>query len=270
MGCVTQNPTKMYRDMNFWWQWNREEKAQAPPLTNCCEHHELPPCQHKTTEISFSANKTMQLPTGCDQNDYVATKRRVFFAQQTFVGDVPSQAQVQLQARVQAQVQQQAQQQQQEQDNLNVTILHERLLHMHEKDYGKEHPLVATCLTNLAESLSQAGQYHKAIQLHKRALSIREATLGRTHPEVANSLTNIAKLCTQQGDYVNAIELHSRALKIYENIVSDDDSHFLEIALSLHNLAALLFDQQRYPEAVGLFQRALRILEPVDGASKSQ
>eukprot|EP00299_Pterocystis_sp_00344_P013214 c6453_g1_i2.p1 GENE.c6453_g1_i2~~c6453_g1_i2.p1 ORF type:complete len:224 (-),score=41.19 c6453_g1_i2:34-705(-) len=223
MGCVTQNPTKMYRDMNFWWQWNREEKAQAPPLTNCCEHNELPPCRHKTTEISFSANKTMQLPTGCDQND-----------------------------------------------NLNVTILHERLLHMHEKDYGKEHPLVATCLTNLAESLSQAGQYHKAIQLHKRALSIREATLGRTHPEVANSLTNIAKLCTQQGDYVNAIELHSRALKIYENIVSDDDSHFLEIALSLHNLAALLFDQQRYPEAVGLFQRALRILEPVDGASKSQ
>src|SRR5262249_52767597 len=63
---------------------------------------------------------------------------------------------------------------------------------------GKDHPLVATVLHNLATLYRVQGRYDQAEPLLQRALQIRQARLGKDHPLVALSLGQLAGLYTLQ------------------------------------------------------------------------
>ena len=77
--------------------------------------------------------------------------------------------------------------------------LAQRAVELAEKQFGPEHPDVATSLNNIALIYQAQGRYAEAEPLLKRSLAIREKTLGPEHPDVATSLNILAELYRVQG-----------------------------------------------------------------------
>ena len=123
---------------------------------------------------------------------------------------------------------------------------------------GRDHPITATSLNNLAGLLQAEGNYTAAKPLYERALAIRERVLGPNHPTTATSLNNLAGLLQAEGDYAAAKPLYERALVIDESVYGVGHP---ELATDLNNLAALLQLQGDYTAAKPLYERALTIRE---------
>ncbi|BBD62071.1 peptidase-like protein [Nostoc sp. HK-01] len=140
--------------------------------------------------------------------------------------------------------------------------LAKQALDIREKVLGKEHPLVATSLNNLAELYRIQGEYQQAEPLYQRSLAIREKILGKEHPDVATSLNNLAVLYDSQGKYQQAEPLYQRSLAIWEKVLGKE--HPL-VATNLNNLAELYRRQGKYQQAEPLYQRSLAIREKVLG-----
>lgn len=68
-----------------------------------------------------------------------------------------------------------------------IPLAHKVLL-IHEKSLGPEHPHVAGCLYNLARLHQDQGNSAEALPLFQRSLSIQEKTLGSEHLGVATCL----------------------------------------------------------------------------------
>ncbi len=112
-------------------------------------------------------------------------------------------------------------------------------------------------------TLSNAGQYDKALPLAERALALREKVLGAEHPDTAASLNSLALLYDNKGDYAKAEPLYQRALAIREKALG---AEHLDTAASLNNLAALYSAKGDYAQAEPLYRRALAVKEKVLGA----
>ena len=139
----------------------------------------------------------------------------------------------------------------------------ERSLAIWEKVHGKEHPLVATNLNNLAKLYKTQGNYDQAKPLFERVLAIREKVFGKEHPSVATSLNNLALLHKTQGNYDQAKPLYERALAIREKVFGKEHT---SVATSLNNLATLHNFQSNYEQAKPLYERSLAIREKVLGS----
>jgi|GEM_PF-3215124 len=133
---------------------------------------------------------------------------------------------------------------------------YKRSLAITQKEFGPDHPDVATILSNLAALYRNEGDYASAEPLYRRSLSIREKALGPNHPDVATSLNNLGVLFASKGDYASAEPLYKKSLSIREK---NYGSNHPEIALSLSNLAVLMRATNREEEASRLEKRAERI-----------
>ncbi|XP_016352088.1 kinesin light chain 1-like [Sinocyclocheilus anshuiensis] len=127
-----------------------------------------------------------------------------------------------------------------------------------EKDYGHDHPKVATMLNILALMYRDQQKYKEAHRLLNDVLSIREKTLGKDHPAVEATLNNLAVLYGKRGQYKEAEPLCRRALEIREKVLGKDHP---DIAKQLNNLAQVCQDQGKYEEVECYYRRALKIYE---------
>ena len=157
--------------------------------------------------------------------------------------------------------------------------VHHRVLAIHERTLGPEHPTTATSLSNLGNVFYLQGKFADAERVHHRALAIREKVLGPDHPDTATSLNNLANVLMEQGkDQQLALAeqraraasgqvvqsgteietLYRRALSIQESSLGPDHP---ALATTLNNLSALLDQQGKHAESEPLQRRALAILE---------
>lgn len=67
-----------------------------------------------------------------------------------------------------------------------------------ERNLGREHPMTASCISNLAEMVGQEGRMEEAEELAREALQIRQKLLGDEHPATSNSLNNLAGILMEQ------------------------------------------------------------------------
>ena len=100
--------------------------------------------------------------------------------------------------------------------------LHKRALAIREKALGRDHPDVATTLSDLAVLYQAQGRYANAEPIYKRSLAISEKALGRDHPSVATTLHNLAAVYRAQGRYADAEPLYRRALTIVEKVLGPE------------------------------------------------
>jgi tetratricopeptide (TPR) repeat protein len=135
-------------------------------------------------------------------------------------------------------------------------------LAMRQQLLGKEHPHVATSLSNLAELYRSEGCYEEAEPLFRQVLAMRQKLLGKEHPDVAASLNNLAFLYTSQGRYEEAEPLFQEALAMHQQLLGKEHPH---VATSLNNLAELYRSEGRYEEAEPLFREALAIFQQLLG-----
>jgi tetratricopeptide (TPR) repeat protein len=88
-----------------------------------------------------------------------------------------------------------------------ATFLTKEALELTEKQFGPEHPDVASTLGYLANLYYLRGQYSQAEPLHKRAITIREKVFGANDPIVATSLNNLALVYKAKGKFQDALSL---------------------------------------------------------------
>jgi tetratricopeptide (TPR) repeat protein len=90
----------------------------------------------------------------------------------------------------------------------------ERALAITGAAYGPDHPVVATCLNNLAAALRDLGDPGQARPLIERALTITETAYGPDHSRVATYLNNLALTLQDLGEPGQARPLLERAAAI--------------------------------------------------------
>jgi tetratricopeptide (TPR) repeat protein len=140
--------------------------------------------------------------------------------------------------------------------------LYERALSIRERAFGREHPLTATSLHNLARLLRDQGHFAEAQELYERALAIREKVRGPDHLETAATLNNLASLLQAKGKLSLVRPLFERALAIREKLRGPEHP---QTAASLINVARVLRDQKHFAAALPFAERGLAIRERVLG-----
>eukprot|EP00892_Ulva_mutabilis_P006596 jgi/Ulvmu1/4308/UM002_0029.1 len=98
----------------------------------------------------------------------------------------------------------------------------ERDLAQKEARYGKDHPLVADCLSNMAIIYNQRGEQEKALPMYERALAIFEKSKGADSQDVAHTLTDMAVLHLEAHRDDIGRPLLERALQIQRTRLGPD------------------------------------------------
>jgi len=136
--------------------------------------------------------------------------------------------------------------------------LYKQVLEINEKELGKDHPEIATNISQLGGVYESQGKYAEAVSLYKREIEIKQKELGKDHPEIATNLSHLAGLLKSQGKYAEAEYLYKRSLAINEKVFGRGHSY---VASTLHSLAVLYRIQGKYEQAEYFFQRSLAIKE---------
>jgi tetratricopeptide (TPR) repeat protein len=139
-----------------------------------------------------------------------------------------------------------------------VEPLYRFSLKINEDSFGKDNPIVAICLSNIATLLHATNRMSEAEPLMKRVITIFEKSFGENHPNLATSLNNLATLYLDTNRMDEAEPLMKKALKIDEENLGKDHPN---VAIRLNSIAALLQATNRMSEAEPLYRRALNIDE---------
>ena len=132
----------------------------------------------------------------------------------------------------------------------------QRSIDVREALLGPDHPDVARSVNNLANLLSESGDYVDARPLYERVVRIQEATLKPDDPYLAKTYNNLANLISDMGDYIGSFPLYERALAIKEKAHGPGDPQLISTLLGLSILNRLTGD---YIEALRLAERGLQI-----------
>jgi len=152
-----------------------------------------------------------------------------------------------------------------------------RVVAIHDKTLGREHPSTATSLSNLGNVLYLQGKAKEAETIHRSVLAIRQKVLGAEHPDTATSMNNLANVLQEQGKdemlspsesraqarsnlqaFTETETLFRKALAIQERTLGPSHP---ATANTLNNLSTYLDRRGRSQEAEPLQRRALDILE---------
>ena len=152
-----------------------------------------------------------------------------------------------------------------------------RVVAIHDKTLGREHPTTATSMSNLGNVLYLQGKTKEAETIHRSVLTIREKTLGPEHPDTATSMNNLANVLQEQAKdellspsesraqarlnlqvFTETENLYRKALVIQERTLGPSHP---ATANTLNNLSTYLDRRGRPQEAEPLQRRALDILE---------
>jgi len=138
----------------------------------------------------------------------------------------------------------------------------EKSIAIRERVLGRDHPVVAGSLNNLANAYSHLRQPERAREMLERALDIEVSAYGPDHPEVALALSNLGNLASDTGDLERAEELLSRSLHIREAVSGPNHP---AVAHALTNLGLVLHQRGERSAAREYYERALAILEAKHG-----
>ena len=130
-----------------------------------------------------------------------------------------------------------------------------------EAAFGKHHPTMAVCLSNLALLLQDTNRIEEAEPMFRKALEIDEAAFGKDHPTSAIRWNNLAMLLKDTNRIEEAEPMFRKALEIEAAF----GRHHPNVAVCLNNLAMLLKDTNRIEEAEPMVREALEIDEAAFG-----
>jgi TonB family protein len=130
-------------------------------------------------------------------------------------------------------------------------------LAMWEKELGKEHKLIATGSSNLAEMYRSLRRYDEAAAACQRALKIEEKLLGPEHADLAAPLIRLGWMRHALSQAGEAEALFKRAVAIREKQGADDVS----VAEPLLSLAAFYQKTGRPAESLPIYKRVIAIQE---------
>lgn len=132
----------------------------------------------------------------------------------------------------------------------------EEALTLAEKNFGADHPNVATSAWLLSKFYITQRKYIEAENICRRALIVAEKVSDEA--QVGIILDGLAEICLRQGKYTDAEALSRRALTILVKNYGPDNQ---VVGVAADNLAEIYKMQEKYKEALLLYRRALEIIE---------
>jgi non-specific serine/threonine protein kinase/serine/threonine-protein kinase len=142
----------------------------------------------------------------------------------------------------------------------------ERSLSIRTREFGAEHLVVASTLTDLGWVQYWLADFPASRESFERSLWIRERSSSSSASEMAKSLSDLAFLEWRTGRFETSDELFGRALALIEETVDADGL----IAAEIYYQRALLWvNLGRYEEAEGIARRALEIRRAAFGDDHS-
>lgn len=100
--------------------------------------------------------------------------------------------------------------------------LRERFLAARARQFGADHPHVASACGLFGAARLAAGDWQAAVDFFTRAADIQRSSLGDAHPEVAASTVLLAHAERAAGDPKRAVETAARGLAIWERVAGAD------------------------------------------------
>ncbi|XP_065919419.1 kinesin light chain-like [Dysidea avara] len=125
-----------------------------------------------------------------------------------------------------------------------------------EKQYGRNHPDVASMMNILALVYREQGKVSEAIQLLNNSLAIKEKVFGHDQPSIATTLNNLSVLHGKVGNYREAERNCRRALEIRQKALG---ANHPDVAKQLSNLAVICQKLGKYEDVEWYLQRAVEI-----------
>jgi len=122
------------------------------------------------------------------------------------------------------------------------------------KNFGPEHPSVATSQSNLALVYSNLGEYAQASNLLEAALASDLKNFAPEHPNIAVSQSNLGDVYRELGEYARACNLLEAALA---SAVKNFGPEHPTVALHQSNLANVYRNLGEYARARELLEAAL-------------
>jgi TonB family protein len=126
-----------------------------------------------------------------------------------------------------------------------------------EKELGKEHKLIATGSTNLAEMFRAIQRYGEAAAAYQRALKIEEKLLGPEHPDLVSLLIRLGWTRHGLSQAGEAEALFKRAVSVREKQGIDH----VGVAEPLLSLAAFYQKNGRPAISLPIYQRVIALQE---------
>lgn len=137
-----------------------------------------------------------------------------------------------------------------------------KALAIREETLGRDNPLVAESLDDVATVLKAMGRFGSAKPLLQRAVAINQQAYGAVHPRVAKSMSNLADDLQSLKDYDKAESHYREAISIDKQIYGDDSPR---VANDQNSLALLLLSQGKYSDAEPLYKDSLTIVQKTLG-----
>jgi len=144
---------------------------------------------------------------------------------------------------------------------LEAKALFEEAITMNRKLFGKEHPEIAKCMSELASFLVE-DHSGEAEAMILEALAMQRKLLGNTNADVARSLENLAVIRWRNDDFVATEALWREVLAIYRSVFGPEHP---EVARMLGAVADMLNRQGKHAEAEATWREALMMGEKFVG-----
>jgi tetratricopeptide (TPR) repeat protein len=130
--------------------------------------------------------------------------------------------------------------------NEGCEFLGQQAIEIVEATLGNEHPLYATCLSNLAGACLNQGKHQQAEECCQTAIAINQEKNNTGHPSYAISLINLASIYMAQGRFDEAVVLYERALNVQRQIYGTEHH---QVAEALVSLGIAYLAQNKYEDA---------------------
>lgn len=121
---------------------------------------------------------------------------------------------------------------------------------------GREHPITAMRMAELALLIDSHGDPAKAAEIGEEAYVIHVRVQGETHPESLTMLNNLASFHREGGNPQRAVVLYERSHELRRRILPED--HLL-LAFTAHGLGNTLRRIGRFAESERWLREALRL-----------
>ncbi|MEQ8473166.1 MAG: CHAT domain-containing protein [Marinoscillum sp.] len=137
---------------------------------------------------------------------------------------------------------------------LEAVISFNNALKIYQDKYGKNHPQVALCYSNLAFANSAQSNFTAALNYLDLTMDIWNSTFEGDHPNKAFTLSNRGRILQEQGALDKALITQQEALQQYLRLFGDKHP---EVANTYSLIGSVYSDKGDYELALDNFQRAI-------------
>lgn len=139
-------------------------------------------------------------------------------------------------------------------EDLKALIFFDKALKIYQNAFGKSHPKVANCLTNMAFANSFQRNFGEAMDYLDRVTDIWDTNFSGDHPNKAFTLSNKGRIKESQGNFNEAILFQQEALQMYVRLYG---AKHPEISNTYFLIGKIRQQQSNFLEAAENFQASI-------------